>query len=464
MRKNFLILLTVIISGYALLTLGSGCAQIGFPTGGATDSLAPVLAKASPETNKLNFTGNKITLVFDEYIELKDIQTNLLVSPSPKKNPTIGSNLKTVSIKLKDTLLPNTTYSIDFGNAIVDVHEGNILRNFTYTFSTGSYIDSLQFGGKVLMAESGKPDSTLMVYLYKNAVDSDVTTRKPDYITRLNAKGIFSFKHLPAGNFKIYALKDGDGGKTYNSKTEIFAFTEKDINTEQQVDSVGLYAYAEKKEEPQKPGAPGQKNPAEKKLKYTSSVSGRTQDILIPLEFEFGNGLKTFDSSKIILSDTNFKPLPNIIPVLDSSRKKVSMNVAWAAETNYILILPKEAFEDSAGNVLEKTDTIRFSTKKTTDYGSLLLRFKNLDLASHPVIQFLQNDAIKFSFPIISTEWSNKLFTPGEYDVRILYDLNNNGVWDPGNYKEKIQPERAISLPQKLAIKADWENEREIQL
>ena len=462
MRKNIVVLLGSIIGCYLLATFGSGCAQVGAPTGGPKDTLAPVLVRASPEPGKINFTGNKITIVFDEYITLKDIQSNLLVSPLPKKNPTVGSVLKTISIKLKDTLQPNTTYSINFGNAVVDVHEENILKDFTYTFSTGSYIDSLEFKGKVFLAETGKVDSTLLVYLYKNAADSDITTRRPDYTAKVNGKGIFSFKHLPAATFKIYVLKDGDGGKTYNSKTEIFAFTDADINTAEHVEPVTLFAYSEEKEAPRTLPAP--KKPLEKKLKYTASIAARTQDILQPLTFEFNSGLKKYDSSKIIVSDTNFKPLPNIVPTLDSNRKKITINIPWKPETFYNFIMPKEGFADSAGNALEKTDTVRFSTKKITDYGRVVLRFKNIDLAKHPVIQFLQNDAIKFSFPVTSVEWSNKLIPPGEYEVRILYDINNNGVWDPGNYKTKLQPERAISLPQKLGIKADWDNEREIQL
>ncbi|MEO8771621.1 MAG: Ig-like domain-containing protein [Ferruginibacter sp.] len=462
MRKNIFVLLGSIIGCYLLATFGSGCAQVGAPTGGPKDTIAPVLVRANPEPGKINFTGNKITIVFDEYIELKDIQSNLVVSPLPKKNPSISSSLKTISIKLKDTLQPNTTYSINFGNAVVDVHEGNILKDFTYSFSTGSFIDSLEFKGKVFLAETGKVDSTLLVYLYKNAVDSDITTRRPDYITKINGKGNFTFKHLPAATFKIYVLKDADGGKTYNSKTETFAFTDADIYTAEHVEPVTLFAYAEEKEAPR--ALPSPKKPLEKKLKYTASLTGKTQDILQPLTFEFSNGLKKYDSSKIIVSDTNFKPLPNIVPILDSNRKKITINIPWKTETFYYFIMPKESFEDSAGNALDKTDTVRFSTKRTSDYGRIVLRFKNIDLAKHPVIQFLQNDAIKFSFPVTSAEWSNKLFPPGEYDVRILYDTNNNGVWDPGNYKEKLQPERAISLPQKLGIKADWDNEREIQL
>ena len=144
--------------------------------------------------------GKTITLTFDEYIQLQNLQQTLLVSPTPKINPDINSKLKVVTIKLRDTLEPNTTYSIDMGNAIQDINENNPFRNFTYVFSTGSYIDSLQFSGNIQLAQTGKADSTLIVLLYKDLDDSAVLKGKPKYITRLDSSGNFKFKNL-AGRY-----------------------------------------------------------------------------------------------------------------------------------------------------------------------------------------------------------------------------------------------------------------------
>ena len=462
MRKNILVFLGCIISCYILITFNSGCAQISAPTGGAKDTLPPHLVKASPELNTLNFKGSKISLSFNEYIDLQDLQSNLIISPLQKKSPTINANLKSISIKFKDTLLPNTTYSINFGNAIRDVHEGNILKDFTYVFSTGNIIDSLTLEGNVIMAESGKTDSTLMVMLYHNTADSAVLKTKPDYITRVEGNGNFKFNNLPNTDFKIYALKDGDGGKTYNSKTEIFAFRDTTVNSLKDTTAIILYAYAEQKTDNNKTTV--LKAIPEKKLKYTSNLSVNTQDLLQPLELTFNNPLKKFDIQKPILADTNYKPVSNFTLTMDSTGKKVSLKTTWLPGSAYYFILPKETAADSSGNMLSRSDTIHFTTKRVADYGSILLRFSNIDLAKHPVIQFLSGDELKFSYPIVSAEWSNKLFTPGEYFIRILYDLNNNGMWDPGNYSKKIQPEKAIQLSDKLAIKADWDNERDIKL
>ena len=233
---------------YIISIAVSGCAQIGAPTGGPRDSIAPVLISATPKLLTTNFKGNKINLIFDEYINVLDVQKNVLVSPFPKTSPVIDFKLKTVSIKLIDTLLANTTYAINFGNAIVDNNENNPYKDFTYVFSTGATIDSLKLSGTVLMAETGKPDSTLQALLYRNANDSSVEKRKPDYIAKINSNGKFTFTNLSEGIYRVYALKDGDGGKTYNSKIESFAFIDKDIVVAALPDSLTLFAYEEEKD------------------------------------------------------------------------------------------------------------------------------------------------------------------------------------------------------------------------
>ena len=149
---------------------------------------------------------------------------------------------------------------------------------------------------------------------------------------------------------------------------------------------------------------------------------------------------------------------------LDSTKKKLSLSTKWQEGSKYRLIINNAAVTDSAGNNLPKSDTIRFSTKKETDYGNVVLRFSNLDLSKHPVIQFVVGDEVKFAYPLTATEWSKKIFKPGEYELRILYDDNNNGKWDPGHYSKKVQPEKAITLPQKLNVKGNWDNEMDLRL
>ena len=180
----------------SLLT-GPGCANMSPPLGGAKDTLPPVFLGAQPADSSKKVSPKKIILAFNEYVQLENISEQLIIVPTPKINPIITSKLKTITITIKDTLQPNTTYALDFGNAIKDINENNVLKNFNYVFSTGAYIDSGSLSGKVVMAETGKTDSTLLVVLYRNAEDSAVVKERPRYVTRLNGKGLFTFRFLP---------------------------------------------------------------------------------------------------------------------------------------------------------------------------------------------------------------------------------------------------------------------------
>lgn len=447
---------------YIAISLPSGCAQIGAPTGGARDSLAPILIKATPALKTLQFKGNKIILNFDEYIDVQEIQNNLLVSPLPKTNPQVTYNLKTVTIRLKDSLLPNTTYSIQLGNAIKDVNEGNILKDFTYVFSTGNVIDSLTLSGNVLLAENGKVDSTISVLLYRNTADTAVQKTKPDFLTRVKGDGSFEFRNLPAAEFNIYALKDGDGNKFYSIKTELFAFSDSVVNTAVSNAGINLFAYSQEKAADNKL-IRVLKPALEKQLKFSSNLSGE-QDLLDTLKISFNNPLKLIDTSSLALLDSNYRPIPGVVVKLDSTRKFLTYLPVWKPGEPYRIIFKETAFEDSAGNLLKKTDTLSFKAKQDAAYARIILRFKNYNQQNNPVLQFVQQDVVKFSYALSGAEWSNSRFPSGEYEIRILNDANKDGKWTAGNYTLKIQPEKALTLPQKITLKANWDNERDIEL
>ena len=466
MRIKYIFYSLIILTALYVTATGiTGCAQVGYPTGGVKDTIPPVLVKADPAERTTNFNGNKITLTFNEYIDVQDIQNNVLLSPFPKANPNISFKLKTVTVKIKDTLLPNTTYAIDFGNSLRDLNEGNPYKNYTYVFSTGNSIDSLTLKGNVILAESGKADSTLIAMLYKNAVDSTVQHRKPDYIARLNKEGSYTFKNLSAGSYKLYALKDGDGGKTYNSAVETFAFAPTDIVVSASAKTADtLFAYAEEKDVKKTP-ASNAKPAADKKLRAVAKVNPNSpQSLLAPLEINFNRPLKTVDEQKIQLTDSSFKKINDVKLTLDSTRKIMTLATAWAEGFDYFLIIDKEAVTDSTDGKLFKSDTIRFRSKEKKDYGNLVLRFTKYNESKHPVLQFFQGEAMVKVVTVTGNTWSDKLFEPGDYEVRILYDENNNGKWDSGSYKDKRQPEKAITLAKKISVRADWDNEKDIEL
>ncbi len=460
--RNVILFLLAGSSLYLLTIVNSGCAQIVAPTGGPRDSIAPVLLNSTPPNGSLHFTGNRIVLTFDEYVQLQKLQENLLISPTPKIIPNVDFKLKTVTIKIRDTLEPNTTYRFDLGNSIQDNNEGNPVKNFSYVFSTGSYIDSLQFSGKVQLAQTGTFDSTLLVFLYKDLSDSAVYKHKPRYVTRLDSSGNYIFNNLPPGVYNIFALKDEGGQRIYNHKDELFAFSDSTIQVTNNSIPLNLFAYAE-----EKPGVKSNtkaSTPADKKLKYVSSAASGRQDLLKPLTLEFNYKLKSFDSLKIELTDTLYNPNTSAIVTIDTSRKILTVRDTWQDNTDYRLIIPKDFGEDSSGLALLKSDTIHFKTKKESDYGSIKINFKNLAKFKNPVLEFVLNNEIVNSYPLTSTTWSKKLFEPGDYEMRILEDDNKNGVWDTGNFHLKVQPEKVYAIPQKVNIRADWENERDIIL
>lgn len=452
----------------------TGCANIIPPSGGPRDTIPPHLVTAVPDDSMLYFNTNKILLTFDEYIDVKDVQKNLIVSPNPKSTPIIENHLKNVTIKLKDTLHPNTTYSINFGNAIRDVNEGNILKNFIYVFSTGNHLDTFSFRGKVLLAETGKTDSTLIVVLHENLNDTAVVKDAPKYYARVNGKGNFVFHFLPAKTFAAYVLPD-DYSKRYDDSTKMFAFLDSNIAVGTHTPMVTFYAFeaAKKKEKTAKPNVPPaaklsknkERNEEQKRLRFSINFDNGKQDLLNPaLQIKFNTPLDTLNTAAVELLDTLFKPVKGYTVQLDSTKTICSITYSWKEAEHFVLLLQKDAAVDTNHLQLAKTDTIRFTTKNESDYGSLRIRFNHLDLAKHPVLQMLQNNTIAESIPITSKEIYRKLYRPGDYDLRILYDTNQNGIWDTGNFKKHLQPEIVFDLDKKIVLKNNWDNEYELNL
>lgn len=469
--KKILFSLFCILLLLKLMVLSSGCANIIPPTGGPRDSLPPVLMTVTPPDSILHFKGKKITFTFDEYVQVDNPQQNILVSPTPKIMPFVETKLRTVTVTLKDTLEENTTYTLDFGNALKDINEGNPLKNFTYLFSTGDALDSLTLPGKVLIAETGQTDSTLVVMLHTSLEDSAVAKERPRYVARVNPQGKFVFRSLPPGTYALYALKDEGGTRRYLSRTQLFAFAEKPIEVRSGMDSVILYAYTEPEEPGENlPALPPKKPTAEeqedKRLRIESSLSNNQQSLLTDLQLTFTEApLRSFDSTKIHLMSADFQPVPGYTVTMDTSRTKAIITYKWPENTAYHLILDKDFAEDTLGKKLARTDTLDFNTKKTSDYGSVRLRFTNLDLQRNPVLLFIQNDKVVNSYAFTSKDFYSKLFEPGEYTIRILYDENRNGKWDPGHFfKEHRQPEKVEPVSRKLNIKANWDNEVDITL
>jgi len=191
-----------------LVALVTACASIGRPEGGPRDEDPPKYVSSNPRLGQLNVNGNKLTVVFDENIQLDDAFNKVVVSPVQKQPPAISSNARTVTVELRDTLIQNATYSIDFADAIKDLNEGNILDGFAIDFATGDTIDTLRISGMVLEARNLEPAQGMLVGVHSNLDDSAIMTLPFDRIARTNQYGQFTIRNLKAGTYRVFALND----------------------------------------------------------------------------------------------------------------------------------------------------------------------------------------------------------------------------------------------------------------
>ncbi len=213
------------------------CARKGTPTGGPKDETPPELLRAEPENMTINFDAKKIRLYFDELVKLKDVQEQLIISPPLKYPPVLspqGGANKFIDITIKDTLLENTTYTLNFGQAIVDNNEENPNPFLTYVFSTGSYIDSLELAGVVKDAFNKDTDDFVSVMLYKidsAYTDSTLYKKPPNYITNtLDSTIIFRLKNLKEGRYALFAIKDASKDNIFDQKTDKIGFIKDTID------------------------------------------------------------------------------------------------------------------------------------------------------------------------------------------------------------------------------------------
>ncbi len=313
-----------------------------------------------------------------------------------------------------------------------------------------------------MLAEKGSVDSTLIVVLHNTTSDTAIFKNRPRYYTKINGKGNFEFKNLSGGYYSVYVLPN-DFSKKYDDSTKLFAFKSAPIliNGTNLNDTLYAFeAYKRKAVGSSSPVANVANSKTENRLRYTTNLENGSQDLLSPLQLRFLKPLKSFDSSKILFADSNYTYLKGVSISLDTSKTIVSINYPWKEQAQFRIILPKDAVTDTGGMGLAKSDTLRFATKKETEYGSIRLRFSNLNLSKKPVLQFVQSDKIVESIPLNSLELVRKLYRAGSYDLRILYDTNQNGVWDTGVFgKIKKQPETVQLISKPLVVRGNWDNE-----
>jgi len=213
-----------------LVILSGSCAKISSPSGGIRDRIPPVVVKSIPDNGAKNFKGNKIEIMFDEYVVLDNITEKFLVSPPMKKKPRVLTRGKGVVIEFEEKLKDSTTYTFNFLDAIKDLNEGNILQNYQFVVATGSEIDSLSVTGNIYNANNLEVPEKTIALMYRELADSAVEKHLPEYISRVEPAGYFRINNIRPGTYRIFGLKDEDNSKNYNLADEDFAFMDSTIS------------------------------------------------------------------------------------------------------------------------------------------------------------------------------------------------------------------------------------------
>ena len=400
--KYILLLLVIIIAS---------CAKRGTITGGLKDTISPTLSTSFPENFSTNFKEKQIKLEFDEIVILKGIRKQLVISPPMKYEPLIipTTASKTILIKIKDTLEPNTTYSFNFGQSVTDNNEGNPLNNFKYVFSTGTYIDSLTLNGKVRYAYEKEPESFISVMLYEvndTYNDSVIYKESPRYITNtLDSLKTFNLENLKAGKYKLIAVKDLNNNNKFDPKTEKIGFF-KDVIT---VPNDTLFELELFKE-----------NSAFKAFKPTQETANR---LLMGYE---GSVTQTETRPKVVLKNNN-ETLASIVTKLP---KKDSLQIWFKPiKTDSLKV------EVSQGNYNKDfVVKIRNPKKDTLTIGSINpAGFKDLFAleSSTPLVQFdetkmklINADSTDVKFTTTYDEFNQKLFFDFQKEVGQKYSFN----------------------------------------
>ena len=209
-----------------LMIVVYSCASMGNPDGGPYDEEPPKFVRSTPKPFAINSKEKKVTIEFDEFIKLEKAAEKGVVSPPQLEQPEIKASGRKVVVGLVDSLRPNTTYTIDFADAIVDNNEGNPLGNYAFTFSTGTTIDTMEVSGTVLSASDLEPVKNIQVGLHSDLSDSAFMKKPFDRVSRTDSRGHFSIRGIAPGKYRIYALMDGNQNYLFDSKTEMIAFSD----------------------------------------------------------------------------------------------------------------------------------------------------------------------------------------------------------------------------------------------
>jgi uncharacterized protein (DUF2141 family) len=512
------------------------CAKRGSPTGGPVDEKPPVILRAYPDNYTRNFKNQIIEIQFDEFVKLKDLQKQLVISPPLKTRPIIspqGSPAKKITIQITDTLLDNTTYVLNFGESIVDNNEENPYPYFKYVFSTGNVIDSLTLKGRITDALNFKADEFVNVLLYElneEYTDSIIYKESPRYVLNtLDSLTTFTMENLKEGTYKMVALKEDNSDLRFDPLRDKMGFVSEPIRVpsdkvyelrmyQQELDpsikkitqeaasrlyvsytgnvdglvvqpiekslvSKSRLTQLEKKDTMQYWYRPvieqdsilmittlndqeQEFNLRLKKLKKDSLILKKESGFSLrtPASFSASTPMEKIDTSFIKLIDKDSLQV-SFAARLDSLKNKVTLDFERQEEQKYNLTMFPGAVTDFYGSQNQDTLDYNFTTKKSTSLGNFSITI-NGGSTFPVIIQVTKKDLSVEAELSVSKNGTYDFFylNPGDYYIRVIYDSNGNGVYDPGNFLKGTQPEEVFYNPELIQLQANWDRKYTLSL
>lgn len=489
------------------------CATMQSPTGGEKDTFSPTVLSTTPDQGATNVSPTLIEIEFDEYFKLKNLQSELLISPPLEIKPLISQKGKSLFIELNESLNENSTYTFNFGKGIADFHEGNVLKDFTLVFSTGNELDSLSINGKLNTCPTKDLPENVIVGIYqKNNLNKDSTIylKKPSYFGLLNDLGEYKIENIRKGDYELIAFDDVNTNYKYDGATEQIAFCDSlitigdstivdiwlfEVDLElkllearakengrihwtynKEIDSIKIHStnnsafYSKTKED---------------SLLIWPSYSVDSFYIWTEIDARLDSVLVKNDSLKmqalnLILETKYLKAKSNLVlhsdaPIIAIDTTKIdlfvdSVRVDYSISysdfnleleflhrgtNNYNITLQKGAVLSTYNNLNDSTHFTLY-TKAESALAGL---FINVDTAyKNFYIELLKDDKVlETRSSAEELKFTNLL--PSKYQVRLVIDSNQDGKWTPGNYFENKQPEKVIYYDKEINLRANWELE-----
>ncbi len=420
--------LTIVILGIISNFFISSCASVQAPSGGPKDTIQPVVIKELPKNLTRNFNAKKIEIEFDEFIKLSNEFTEISISPSMDIPPTYKAKKEKLEITFEETLIPNTTYTINFGKAILDVNEGNILKNYTYVFSTGNEIDSLSISGKVINSLTKQKVKDITVFILPINQDSLFGKKRPNFFATTDTSGNFKLSNLREDNYRIYALNEqGAGDRIYNGKSEEIAFQKNPIKLNKDTADILLSLF---KEVPKQFSVLDRKIETDGKilLTFNKAIIEPTIEILDPIAL---NNLKTVefsntrDSVRIWLTELTFDSI------------KVAVNSSKIALDTVMLRRNKK---DSYTETIGITDNT--SNGKLRPGSELKIKFSAPIKSVNEKLISLKEDSIPLkNYSVLEDKNMQRGYTikyPWRLNKQYQIKIDNNAIEDVRGNKSKV--------------------------